>query len=519
MEVFGKMVMRMRTFLLGSWIGLGLIHAAPFTPATNLVELRQQLQASLQASASPQAFWGIQVNSRHGGTPWFSTNASALMVPASNTKLFTAALSLDRLGAEYRFTTTLRVDHKPDREGLLKGDLMVIGSGDPSFCARFHGGKTEASFDPLVNAVKMAGIRRIQGNLVCDESAFQGPPYGSGWGWDDLSASYGAATSALSSEDNSLQLIFKPGAQPGSDVTAEISPTTSEIKLNSSVTTGATNSKISLTVSRLPGESTIHVLGSIPAGATRVIEDASVPHPALWFGERFRAALSRQNIEVTGQIQVITSTDRQRFPLDERRWKEIARVPSVPTGDLVREMMKQSQNLYAQLLLLAVGMESERCPKDDEDSQGSTTTEKSGLRALPSLLKSLNIPPEEVVLEEGSGLSRKNLVTPRALTRLLEVMPDHRWGSVWMSSFPVGGQDGTLLNRFKKPLTQGNVRAKTGSLRYSGALSGYMTNAVGEPLVFAILVNHYLPGRPGSSARDEIDALVELLAQSQVKAP
>jgi len=513
------MVLRMRTLLLTGLLSLGIVQAADVPPATNLLQLQRQLQKAVSSSRSPTAAWGIQINAQQSRATWFATNASSRFIPASNTKLFTAALSLDRLGADYRLVTSLRAARKPDSNGTLPGDLRVVGGGDPTLCARLHQGNWEAAFAPLVEAVRAAGIRRIQGNLVCDESRFRSSRYGSGWAWDDLSADYGAAVSALTAEDNCVNVVVIPGTRAGDPAQVQLSPLPAGLTLVSRVVTGPTNATRNLNLHRWPGEKTLQVSGTVPADSARVIEEASVPEPARWFGELFREALRRQGIDFTGQVTVVSASDPSPLPGEDPPGLELGSLSSPPIGEVVREMMKPSQNLYAQLLLLAAGTEAERYPREDEDSSAppAPTSEEAGTRALRQFLKKNGFAPDEVVIEEGSGLSRKNLVTPRAVIQLLELMPTHRWGTAWMNSFPVGGQDGTLRRRFPEPPTRGNVRAKTGTLRYVTSLSGYLTNAVGEPLIFSVLVNNYLPSNPGDTARAEIDQLIELLAQSRVK--
>lgn len=475
---------------------------------TNLVQLREQLSRTLATVDTPGDLWAMKVSSLRTGRSWFETNAATRLTPASNAKLFTAALALDRLGADRRLATSLQATAAPDASGRLAGSLRIVGGGDPTWCPRLRGGSWQQTWAPLVQSVQNAGIRRVDGDLICDESRFNSPPYGRGWNWDDLAEYYGAAVSALSAGDNAVTVIVTPGPTPGAPATARLDPPVAVLSLDLRVATAATGSASDLTLFRLPGDSRLRVSGSVPKGGRPVNIEASVPSPALWFGTLFGAALKQAGVTVSGRLRVVTSAEDARKAGDGLAWREIATVPSPPVGDLVREMMKPSQNLYAQLLLLAVGAEAGRSPE---------TTEEAGLRAMDGLLRTAGIESEDVRLEEGSGLSRKNLVTPRAVVRLLEHMARHRWAGPWRASLPVGGEDGTLRQRFTQPGLKGNVRAKTGTMSHVSTLSGYLTNSVGEPLVFSILVNNHVPSS-GRSARDEIDALVAVLAQSAVRA-
>jgi len=492
--------------LAAAWIGFAGLLSASGSDA-DIAALQRQWAARLVRTESAGTLWAAQVVSLRSGRVWIETNAALRMVPASNTKLITAALALDRLGPTHRRTTSLRIASAPDASGRLPGPLRLVGGGDPTLAPRYHGGSWEQVWKPLVDAVKQAGIRRVDGGLLCDEGRFRGPPYGSGWAWEDLAEGYGAAVSALSAGDNVATLVVTPGGSVGAPAKVRLDPFPDLLPVQAAVTTAPSGSPPSLQLLRLPGSSQLQVRGRVPLGGERVLENASVPAPAVWAGRLFQQALRDAGIEVAGSPLLLTAEDRPRLQPAESSWREIASMASPPVGDLVREMMKPSQNLHAQLLLLAVG----------EAASEATTTEAAGLARVPELLKSAGIEPGDVFLEEGSGLSRKNLVTPRALVRLLAHMRRHPASAVWMASLPVGGVDGTLRHRFTEPPTKGNVRAKTGTLQHVQALSGYVTNAAGEPLVFSILANGALASKSGASPRATLDALVADLAASTAR--
>lgn len=490
--------------------------------AGTLPELQRQLAAKLDATRLPGSSWGLKVVSLGTGKTLFATNATKLFVPASNTKLFTAALALNRLGADHRLATTLRMQNAPDANGSLKGDLMVVGGGDPTVTARLHGGKWETALAPLVDAVKAAGIRRINGDLVCDESAFRGAPYGSGWNWDDLGEKYAPAVSALSFNDNTLRVVVTPGPTAGQPVLVQLQPAFASasdqfagpplLVLRNHAVTGLATNAPALRLTRFPGRVELDIDGELPAGGERVTEELSIPSPAQFFGGALRQVLAQAGVKLSGQVRVVDWRARAETTADVGPWRDLATLPSPAIGELVRETLKPSQNLYAQLLLLAVGVETERYPRDTELVWPRTiTTEAAGLRALGALLDEAGIAKGEAMFLEGSGMARGNLVTPAALVRLLIFMNQHRWAKAWREALPIGGVDGTLQSRLTGPVTKGNVRAKTGTLRGVSALSGYLTTASGEALAFSILVNNFGPGG-ANEARAETDALVELLA-------
>jgi len=501
------MVRRRPVFLAACLCIGGMLSASAADAAA--AALHRQWDARLSRKEAGGTQWAAQVLSLASGRVWIETNAALRLIPASNTKLVTGALALDRLGPDHRRVTSLRIASGPDASGRLAGALRLVGGGDPTLTPRVRGGSWDQVWKPFVDAVRQAGIRRVDGGILCDEGRFRGPPHGSGWDPEDLVEGYGAAVSALTAGDNTTAVVVTPGKMPGAAAGVRLDPIPDLMPVDAEVITASADTESSLRLLRLPGTDRICVRGAVPSARNRITVEASVPSPALWTGMLFRKALQTAGIEVTGPLTVVTAGDRSRLEPPEARWRELVAVPSPPLRDLVREMMKRSQNLHAQLLLLSVGEAAGRPPTE--------TSEAAGLSQIPSLLRSAGIDPEDLFLEEGSGLSRKNLATPRSLTRLLVHMARHPAAADWMASLPVGGVDGTLRTRFTDPHLRGKVRAKTGTLRQVQTLSGYVTNAAGEPLVFSILANGGATPAPGSSPRAVLDALVADLAASRVR--
>jgi D-alanyl-D-alanine carboxypeptidase/D-alanyl-D-alanine-endopeptidase (penicillin-binding protein 4) len=504
---------------VGRWALVGWLAVAFTGPvgaaapgAVSVGELKRQLRDALHASAAPGASWGVKAVSLQTGRTLFETNAGSLLVPASNTKLFTSALVLDRLGPDRRLSTTLFVP-AATRGGTVPGDLLIRGGGDPTISDRLHAGRWETPWGPLVAAVTHAGIRHIAGDLVCDTSLFRGPPYGSGWNWDDLGFYYGAAVSALSANDNVLHLRVTPGAEVGHPATLRLEPVARLVELIGEVRTGPTNAAADVRLERLPGETRVTVSGVVPLRGGTQSEDVSVPAPGRYFGELFRLALQRAGVTVAGVVREVGWRERAEHPRVPDEWRELAAVPSPKLAEVVRAMMKPSQNGYAHALWLLAGVEAERRPVGREVGQPlPETTEESGSRALQTFLATAGISAYEVAFEEGSGLSRKNLVTANAVVQLLVHMNRHPARVAWLEALPVGGVDGTLKRRFVQPGLKHHVRAKTGTLRHVSGLSGYVDTKGGETVAFSILVNGYVPRRHGAGADDEADRLVELLA-------
>ena len=479
----------------------------PPPPAASPAELQRQFTDHLAAPRFHTAQWGIKLVSMDGGGVLFEHRADQLLSPASNTKLFTTALALDRFGPNYRIKTSILAPSQPDAAGRLSGDLIVFGRGDPTLNSRVRGGTIGRALDLFVNTIKSAGIQRIDGDLIGDESFFRGSPFGTGWAIDDLQSYFGAEISALTFNDNTLDVVVKPAKQAGVPALVSLSVSNSMMILSNRVSTVAKGGMTSIDLYRPFGENLLYVSGTI-AMESSFKDEIPVHRPARLFVELLRQALAQQNITVTGRAQVVDWKDREVSPLNLAGLIELGAVESLPLSDIVREIQKPSQNLYTDLLLAHVGEMSR--PK----AGANQTSEEAGIVALNAFLPKAGIKKSDVLFEEGSGLSRNNLVTPNAIISLLTYMHRQPTGSVYFDALPVAGVDGTLRTRFKKTPAEGNLRAKTGSLRWASSLSGTVTNTSGEPLLFSIMVNRYNNLDPDHSARAEIDALALMMARS-----
>ena len=467
-------------------------------PPATTAELRQDLANFVSQPKYVAAMWGIKVISLDSGHVLFEHNAQKLLSPASNTKLFTAALALERLGPDARFKTSLYAKTRPDTAGNLESDLIIYGRGDPCINSRL-GGDLVRAVAPLAAALTNAGVKRITGRLVADTSYFRGPLFGAGWAWEDAEHSYGAPFSALTINDNLVRLSVRPGANVGAPCLIDLTPSISGLTFSNRTETAEQGSNRTLHCYRQG-----HVLavsGRMPLGGAAFTQDIPASDPEALFLTVFQAAMARQDVTVAGGSSAVNWLDRQAEPLDN--WVELGTMASRPLREIVREMLKASQNLYANLLLAQVG-ERARAGRLDP------TSEELGIAELNRFLSSAGIKKEAAFFEEGSGLSRNNLVTPEATVTLLQFMSRHPQAAVFLHALPVAGVDGTLADRMSGTPAAGNVRAKTGSLRWAHALSGYATSAAGERLAFSFMLNRY----QGSSANctADLDSLAVLLA-------
>ena len=482
---------------------------AQTTEAARPLETLPELQADLNRHfAQPRfvsALWGVKIVSLDSGKTIFDHNAGKLFKPASNAKLFTGALALDRLGPEYRIKTSFYAATKPGADGVVHGDLIVYGRGDPSLAARFNNGDHGKSIEALADALERAGVKRIENDIVGDESYFRGPPFGSSWTWDDLQNYYGAEVSALTQEDNVVDVVFKAGAKTGEPCLITTEPATAFLTFINRTRTAAKGVKGDINLYRPIGENVVYASGQLPLG-TNHTDAASVHNPALWFVTRLKETLERRGVTVGGKARAVNWLARDPDGLDSTRLIEIAFVESPPLSDIVVKMMKPSQNLYAQLLLLQVGARS------GKPGEGSQTTEEAGIAELKRFASEAGIRRGDLLFDEGSGLSRSALVTPNAIVGLLQFMRRHRCADLYREALPIAGVDGTLRNRMKGTAAERNVRAKTGTIGHVNTLSGYVTTAAGERLAFSLMLNAYSGGGQ-HSARDDLDAIAVTLAE------
>jgi D-alanyl-D-alanine carboxypeptidase/D-alanyl-D-alanine-endopeptidase (penicillin-binding protein 4) len=441
----------------------------------------------------------VKVASLDTGQVLYEEDAGKWMQPASNLKLYTVAAALDRFGPDYRFVTSVYAPTRLDASGTVRGDLVVYGRGDPTFATRFNnltapagtsgtpvtpaqGSEYYKAIDDLAARVVAAGVRRVEGDLVGDESYLTGEPLPPGWEWDDLQWYYGAEVSALTVNDNSVDLSVRPGERAGDPCRVTIGPETPLVTVVNTAKTAPRATPRRLTVHRALGENVIEISGEMPADDRPYTASIAVTHPALLFASMFRASLERQGVVVTGRTRTVDARAREAAPLEVSSLYEVAARQSPPLSVIAAQTLKPSQNLYTELLLRTLGKATATAPKEASD--------EAGLKAVRDFAARAGLDPDQVVMLDGSGLSRANLVTADTTVKLLVYMNRHRYSQTFRDALPVAGVDGTLRNRMKGSVATGNVRAKTGTLGTATTLSGYVLSAAGERLVFSVMVNN-----------------------------
>lgn len=469
--------------------------------------LSGRIEAALASTpAARQTFWGVKVVSLANGRTLFETNAQRFFVPASNTKLFTTALALVRLGPDYRFQTTVR-GPAPDAAGTVAGGLRLIGGGDPLLSGRVTPyQKGQASGNPLeaiealAEQVYARGVRRIEGDVAGDDTAYVWAPYPEGWAMEDGLWSDGAPVSALAVNDNVFTLTLRAGGKAGRPPSVSLSPPIEFYSIDNRVRTGP-GLENRVRVERLPGSRQVRLWGTLstsPPGSVSFL--LSVDDPALYAAQALADALTRRGVAIAGRPVAKHRFANQRAGVPFLDGVELARRESPPLIELLRIIDKVSQNLHAEMTLREVAR-SRRGAGRPED----------GLEELRAFLIENGAPPSEVQLRDGSGLSQNGLTTPSAIVRLLQAMYRSPRRAQWISLLPIGGEDGTLNGRFRGRAAARRIHAKTGSLSRVAALSGYVESKSRGWLAFSILANNYTA--PGAEIRDVIDKVALILAE------
>jgi serine-type D-Ala-D-Ala carboxypeptidase/endopeptidase (penicillin-binding protein 4) len=454
---------------------------ATATARTPVQQLQADLSAIFETPQFERSFWSVLVRPGASNDDLYSLNAAKLMMPGSTMKIVTVAAAAELLGWDHQFETKV-VSVAPVDHGVLRGDLVVIGGGDPSISERSD---TPGALIAIARQLRDAGITRVEGGVIGDDDLFDDNGFGDGWTLDNLPYGYAAAVSALEYNEGSVDLVIRAGAAAGDPVTIQVRPGGSGVQIDNQLVTVAESGTGRLTLHRLPGSSRVVVRGQIPAKAAPFARTASVDNPTAFFVSAFRDALIADGIAVNGDA--VDIDDFLAKP-DLSAARTLVSHKSPALRQLAASMMKVSQNQYAEILLKALG----------------------GLDKARSVLQSWNVTSDSYVIADGSGLSRYNYVTSSALVGILQRMraePKH--ASAFAETLPVTGRDGTLSKRLAGTAAEGRVRAKTGTVDNVRAIAGYVDTASGETLVFSIIANNFTaPASTIDAAADR--ALVRL---------
>ena len=504
---------------------IALIVAPVFTqeavPAktASLADLQARIAALIDQPKFAAARWGALVKTTDGEV-LYERDADKAFIPASNMKLYTSAAALDAFGPELRFKTSVYTTRPISKRGLLKGDLILYGRGDPNLSPRFDGNDPEkydelksadriTAIEQLADQIKAAGVKLIRGNIIGGDSYFAGDPIGPSWEWDDLQFYYGAEVSALTVNDNSVTFNYAPGRRIGDKPVISVQPITGYVKIVNNAMTVA-NGPTRIGVHRPFNSNTVEFFGTIPVRAGGSDVAIAVHDPASFAATLLKEALERRGIRVKGRVQRIDAVARLNNPFDESKLIELAGTQSQPLAEILKVVNKQSQNLHTEILLRQLGaLRGEDNGLDDYGRPKQTAS--LGVEVRKQFLEKIGADVSPLSLRDGSGLARQDLITPRATMRILEFMLTHPHASAFRESLTVAGVDGTLKRRLRDTAAANNARGKTGTLSYVNALSGYVTTKRGQLLLFSLVGNNYTGA--GRDVTAVLDGICVMLAE------
>jgi D-alanyl-D-alanine carboxypeptidase/D-alanyl-D-alanine-endopeptidase (penicillin-binding protein 4) len=498
----------------GALVGalLATLSAPAAAQDIELEALRGRFASVLGSSGLPGALWGAAVVSLDGGDTLFAVDADAPLVPASNLKLLTTAAALHVLGPEYRFRTYVLTDGTV-RDGVVDGDLVLYGTGDPGIAGRFYRNRNEV-FLRLIDQLENLGIHTVTGDLVGDASFFTGPLRAPGWDPRDLNDHFTGAVSALSFNENVVSFRVVPGRPGEAPEVSTVPPHSGMIVVNSAETvTGQARPR--LAILRDDPLEPVRVEGRITAGARDVWREMTVSVPARFAAESFAATLEARGIVLHGSVRVVDEASRSVLgsdqvyaPLHGRRGARVlARHVSEPLATYIDVINRQSNNLFAELVFRAVG----RALAGEGSFEG-------GSRAVRAALTELGVDLRGVVIADGSGLSFESRVSPVTFVSVLDRMADGpHWSEYWATLPEAGQRSG--LGRMYNTAAAGNLRAKTGTIEGVSALSGMVRSGDGERLAFSLLVNDARSTTRAKRVENQIGVLLASFRRAPDRVP
>jgi D-alanyl-D-alanine carboxypeptidase/D-alanyl-D-alanine-endopeptidase (penicillin-binding protein 4) len=443
---------------------------------------RDQLTRFVDSSVADARFrsaqWGILIVDPERGDTLYSRNAGKLFIPASNQKLLTGAVALDVLGPGYRYSTHFAAGG-PIVDGVLQGDLIVRGTGDPTISDAMQR-DAMLPLRAIAESLYARGVRRIAGGLTSAGDPFPAPGYGFGWAWDDLDFPYSAGVDELMFNEGFARVRVRAGIDSGAPVTVSVTPARDYPRVRVTAVTVVRGDSVRSLRVRHDSTSlgTIIVEGAIAAGdsSERRIAFRDQRHAYL---SALREAIIQRGIAVDsstiGWIASAANGDREPAGMPLFSWR------SDSLGAILATFEKPSQNQIGELLLRTIGL-----------TAGDAGTPEEGARIVSDALRAWGAASDGFRVRDGSGLSRHNVVSPETIIKVLDAMRRSPHFSVFRDALPIAGVDGTIGSRMRETAAATNVRAKTGTLDMVRSLSGYVTSADGRVLIFSILCNNWL---------------------------
>jgi serine-type D-Ala-D-Ala carboxypeptidase/endopeptidase (penicillin-binding protein 4) len=491
--------MQMKKLLVFIILNLLIIGCSSTSKFYTFDETQNYINQRFEDSLFTHAHWGVLIESLDSGDIWYEQNADKMYMPASNNKIITSSAALISLGPNFRFETKLYYSGEI-ADSVLNGDLIVKGNGDPSFYTRFFDDPRDPFFNWADTLIKM-GIKHINGNIIGDDNYYEDQSFSTDWAFSNLPHHYAAEFSALQFNENYIDLYI---IQPSTILdTVEIIPNVESQYFTIVNNVSAIDSgRNRIYFNRPFGTNQIIVSGRVHIGNDTLERSPSIWNPTLFYTTVLKETFEVKRIKVTGSA--LDCDDIPLWDFQPLGNDLILTHYSPPLKDLLKVLMKKSQNLYAETMVRIMGLMNSGYGSFEE-----------GKKVVERVLSGFGIEPETYAYSDGSGLSRYNYISPRQIVKILKGMRKSEYQDIWKDILPIAGIDGTLKRRMIGTKTEGNVRAKTGTISNVRGLSGYLTTADGEEIVFSFLVNGHLR----STRETELitDSVLEFIAEYPYK--
>jgi len=440
-------------------------------------KLSYQIEKQIDEPELETALLGIMVQSVETGEIFYQHNAKKLMMPASNEKIPTSVAALIKLGPDFRYETKL-YGAGSIAEGVLIGDLIIVGSGDPTIGYRFcEQVDTCRVFKLWIDALKQKGISQIDGNIIGVDDIFDDEPNGYGWTFDNMTYNYAAQIGGLIFNENYATITIKVDSVTN-ELTVAVFPDFEYVNVIPDIKiVTKKDTETDLSFQRKAGTNDVTVRGTLKK-SDMFQEEISIHNPTTYFLTGFAKELSTAGIKLNGEI---IDSDELADSLLINEDQLIYTHFSGPFSEIIRILLKESQNLYAESFVKLLGYHF-----------GKQGCFAEGERIIKSTLRTLGLENDAYQYRDGSGLSRYNIISPYQIVKILRRMYFHSYAKVFQNSLPIAGVDGTIGYRMKGTIAEGKVIAKTGTISNVRCLSGYVRTRDDEVLAFSIMANNFL---------------------------
>jgi D-alanyl-D-alanine carboxypeptidase/D-alanyl-D-alanine-endopeptidase (penicillin-binding protein 4) len=484
-------------------------------------KLDKKIDSLKLSSGMTSGQWSLYAEYSDNGEPVITYNSSMSLAPASGLKVFTTSAALYYLGEDYKYETILYASGKIDKKGVLKGDLIICGSGDPTLGSSAVKGSMQlpSVLNELTDAIRNAGIVKISGDIIADESLFKGLPLSGAWNWEDMGNYYGAPVSALCINENMYKLFFRPGKEtglPASIIRSE--PEIPGLRFRNYMLTGPEGSGDNGIIYSAPGSDLAEARGTVPAGAEEFSIKGAMPDPALLASGMLRESLISNGITVKGNAvrygneaaqfyikgnknpggkEIVGNQSLPYLRLQDQDSVKIVSLFSPELKDIIYMTNKRSNNLYTEQLLRTIAAKVK--------GEGS---EEKGIEALYSFLDKAGVPRTGVELRDGCGLSRSDMITAKAMAKLLTFNSKQKYFQSFYNSLEVAGDPDDIGYHQKfgaGTVIAKNVRLKSGLINKVRSHSGYLKTRSGRMISFSFIANNF------SGSYEKIDELHKII--------